>query len=85
MSYCRFENTASDVQDIIENWDEGVSSKDEARARKELVDFAEQIIALYEQDRGLVNNFELNEEGQSYEADDDDSEDEDEDKDSASE
>ena len=85
MSYCRFENTASDVQDIIENWDEGVSSKDEARARKELVDLAEQIIALYEQDRGLVNNFELNEEGQSYEADDDDSEDGDEDKNSASE
>lgn len=68
MSYCRFNNTRIDLQDCIEAWDEGVSSKDEARARKTLIELAEEICELAKRDSEMVANLELNEEG------DDDSE-----------
>jgi hypothetical protein len=68
MSYCRFNNTALDLADCIENWDEGVSSKEEARKRKHLVELAEELIELATRDSEMVANLELNEEG------DDDSE-----------
>jgi hypothetical protein len=72
MSYCRFSNTASDMQDCIDEWNEGVSSKDEAIARKEMVELAERILELYQQDRGMVNNLELNAEGREMEDEDED-------------
>jgi len=68
MSYCRFNNTRIDLQDCVDAWHEGVSSKDEARARKALIEVAEEIIELAKQDSEMVANLELNEEG------DDDSE-----------
>ena len=77
MSYCRFENTVSDLEDCVESWSDGVSSKDEARARQRLVEVAEELLSLYRSDREMVDTLELNEEGKSYEADDDDTEDED--------
>lgn len=63
MSYCRFNNTALDLADCIENWDEGVSSKEEARKRKHLVELAEELIELATRDAEMVANLELNEEG----------------------
>jgi hypothetical protein len=77
MSYCRFENTVSDLEDCVESWSDGVSSKDEAQARQRLVRVAEELLSLYRSDREMVDSLELNEEGKSYEADDDDTEDED--------
>ena len=70
MSYCRFENTVSDMDDCIESWHDGVSSKDEARARRSMVRKAEEILSLYRQDREMVDNLELNAEGRSYEDED---------------
>jgi hypothetical protein len=71
MSYCRFSNTVSDMEDCISEWHEGVSSKDEARARKDMVILAERIIELYQQDRSMVNNLELNAEGRETEGEED--------------
>lgn len=70
MSYCRFSNTVSDMQDCVDEWNEGVANKDEAHARKEMVELAERILELYQQDRGMVNNLELNAEGRETEGED---------------
>jgi hypothetical protein len=37
MSYCRFENTASDLRDCADNMDDGGLSYDEVRARRRLI------------------------------------------------
>ena len=58
------------MDDCISEWHEGVSSKDEARARKEMVELAERIIELYQQDKSMVNNLELNAEGMETEGED---------------
>lgn len=70
MSYCRWENTASDLDDCLESWHEGVASKDEAYARRRLVKVAQEILSLYECDKEMVDNLELNEEGRGYEDED---------------
>jgi hypothetical protein len=67
MSYCRFSNTVSDMQDCVDEWREGVANKDEARSRKEMVALAEEIIALYRDDREMVDGLELNAEGRDCE------------------
>ena len=67
MSYCRYSNTISDMQDCVDEWREGVANKDEARARKEMVAIAEEIIALYRDDREMVDGLKLNAEGRGCE------------------
>jgi len=44
MGYCRFENTLRDLQDVYEHLQDDYLSKDEARARKQLVDLCGQIV-----------------------------------------
>lgn len=45
MSYCRFENTASDLQDVLDNWNslDELSSTHEYGARKEIWEMAREI------------------------------------------
>ena len=43
MSYCRFQNTAIDLQDCLDNIVD-VLSKDEHNARKRLIKFARNIV-----------------------------------------
>lgn len=43
MSYCRFQNTLSDLQDCYDNMDE-VNSLSEARARESLIELAMYIV-----------------------------------------
>ncbi len=63
MSYCRFHNTLADLQDCVESFSEGVSSKQEARARKALREVCEEYLACCEDESETVSNLELNEEG----------------------
>ena len=44
MSYCRFENTLRDLQDVHEHLQDDDLSKDEARARKNLVRLCVRIV-----------------------------------------
>ena len=45
MSYCRFENTAKDLEDCIDNWKlEDDASKMEIVAREHIVQMAQDII-----------------------------------------
>jgi len=74
MSYCRWENTLSDLEDCYESWDEGVANKDEARARKRLIALAEELLSLARRDSDMVEGLELNEEGRQYEADEEEEE-----------
>lgn len=67
MSYCRWENTLSDLEDCVESWDDGVANRDEARARKRLVELAEELLSLYRNDSEMVDGLELNAEGRGYE------------------
>jgi hypothetical protein len=43
MSYCRFENTAADLRDCLENMDDCDLSESEKRARKRIIKMAKQI------------------------------------------
>lgn len=70
MSYCRWGNTLSDLEDCVESWDDGVASKEEARARKRLVELAEEVLSLARRDSEMVEGLELNEEGRGYEDED---------------
>jgi hypothetical protein len=55
MSYCRFQNTKTDLRDCVRNfW--SVSSEDEADARKRLVKYAKEIVELYDQNPEDVDN-----------------------------
>lgn len=38
MSYCRFQNTLSDLQDCVDNMENKDLSKDEKRARKAIIE-----------------------------------------------
>jgi hypothetical protein len=44
MSYCRFENTYSDLRDVYEHIDSRTLSEDECRARKNLIALCQRII-----------------------------------------
>ena len=46
MSYCRFRNTLNDLRDCYHNF-ESVSSEEEARARKQLLQLCESIVEEY--------------------------------------
>jgi hypothetical protein len=48
MSYCRFQNTLSDLQDCFDNLPNGDLSNDEANAFAELVLLAKDIAERYE-------------------------------------
>lgn len=68
MSYCRFQNTKGDLRDCVQHfWD--ISSKDEAYARKRLVQYAKEIVSLYESDPETVDE-------EIYDGKDEDEEDE---------
>lgn len=68
MSYCRFQNTRGDLRDCVQNfWD--INSKDEAYARKRLVQLAKEIVELYESDPETVDE-------EIYDGKDEDEEDE---------
>ena len=48
MSYCRFENTLSDLRDCYDNMrDPDDLSKEEKRARKDMIDLCKDIVAEY--------------------------------------
>jgi hypothetical protein len=63
MSYCRWENTLSDLEDCVESFHEGVANRDEARARLRMMAVAEELLSLYRSDREMVDGKELNAEG----------------------
>jgi len=48
MSYCRFQNTLSDLKDCFDNLPNGDLSRDEANAFVDLVLLAKEIAAQYE-------------------------------------
>jgi hypothetical protein len=47
MSYCRFENTLSDLLDCYDSLDEDVVSKSEIRAREKLIRLCRKIAEKY--------------------------------------
>ena len=48
MSYCRFQNTLPDLQDCYENMQDPADlSKEERRARRDMIDLCKDIIAEY--------------------------------------
>jgi hypothetical protein len=55
------------LEDCVESFHEGVSSKDEAICRKRMMAVAEELLSLYRSDREMVDNKELNAEGREYE------------------
>lgn len=74
MSYCRWENTLSDLEDCVESFHEGVANRDEARARRRLVEVAQELLDLYQNDRQMVDGEELNAEGRGCEGEEEESE-----------
>ena len=44
MSYCRFQNTLSDLRDCYDNLDDNDLSEEEAKARKRLVKVCQSIV-----------------------------------------
>lgn len=54
MSYCRFQNTARDLQDCWEHMDETKLSADERRARRSLVRLCRNISEDYTDDDGRL-------------------------------
>ena len=47
MSYCRFENTARDLDDCVDNWElDKNSSNDEIEAKKRIIELAKEIIEM---------------------------------------
>lgn len=50
MSHCRFENTASDLKDCYEHWDDDDISKEEQKARARLLRTAQMIVSDYGDD-----------------------------------
>ena len=45
MSYCRFQNTLSDLLDCYRNWDDEDLSDEEKRARKRILTLCEDIVS----------------------------------------
>lgn len=49
MSYCRHENTANDLQNVVENWhdyDETTANSYERRGRERIINLAREILEL---------------------------------------
>ena len=67
MSYCRWENTLSDLEDCVESFHDGVANRDEASARKRMMAVAEELLSLYRSEREMVDGKELNAEGRGCE------------------
>lgn len=44
MPHCRFENTARDLRDVVENWDDPDLDADERRARERIFAMAQDIV-----------------------------------------
>jgi hypothetical protein len=63
MSYCRWENTLNDLQDCVDSFHEGVSNEYETRARRQMMEVAEELLRLYRENQEMVDNEELNAEG----------------------
>ena len=78
MSYCRWENTLSDLEDCVESFHEGVANRDEAHARLRMMAVAEELLALYRSDREMVDGKELNAEGRAESEDEEEVESEEE-------
>lgn len=54
MSYCRHENTAIDLRDVIENWEDVPNNEHEIKARKRILEMIVTVYASLE-DNGLVD------------------------------
>jgi hypothetical protein len=67
MSYCRWENTLSDLEDCVESFHDGVANRDEASARQRMMAVAEELLSLYRSEREMVDGRELNAEGRGCE------------------
>ena len=50
MSYCRFENTLTDLHDCLNHIDDELESETEKKARKKLVKLCQRIIDAYPED-----------------------------------
>jgi len=49
MSYCRFYNTAQDLQDCYDNWELNENAnEDEKRAKKDIVELCKNIVEIEE-------------------------------------
>jgi hypothetical protein len=49
MSYCRFENTAHDLADCLDNWKlDDDASDDEKRAKERIIKMAKEIVEMEE-------------------------------------
>ena len=59
MSYCRFQNTLLDLQDCMDNWDDPDLSKEEKRAREDMIGVMEEIT---EAERRRIENEEEDDE-----------------------
>jgi len=49
MSYCRFENTYSDLRDCYNNWDEA-NSESEEKYRAKILELAKKIVLAYSEE-----------------------------------
>ena len=58
MSYCRFNNTAIDLEDCLDSLHEGVESQEEARKRKRLLQLCRDFIDAVENDSTLQEDVE---------------------------
>jgi hypothetical protein len=50
MSYCRFENTANDLEDCLEHFGDDITSQSEISARHRIIDMAREIVSEYGDD-----------------------------------
>jgi hypothetical protein len=55
MSYCRFQNTAQDLDDCLDNINDTSMSKEEYRARQRLIRIAQQIVECADSELTLDN------------------------------
>lgn len=60
MSYCRFSNTASDLEDCLEHLHDDVSER-EHEARQRIIDLARQIVAESKNNEALMEPHEESE------------------------
>jgi len=57
MSYCRFENTARDLSDCVENWDEDEDLNDyEKSGKQHIIELAREIIDMAGDDEWILNS-----------------------------
>ena len=59
MSYCRMENTAQDLQDVYENW-EDADSESELRYREKILKLCHRIINAFDEEGEYIKNEETN-------------------------